>query len=41
MIQAPGLIDIPICGVMEAMENWRLTKRDYYSWPCNNPDKKK
>lgn len=35
MIQSPGLIDIPMCGMDEVMDNWRLTKNDYYSWPCN------
>ncbi|PNY27079.1 Killer toxin subunits alpha/beta [Tolypocladium capitatum] len=35
MIQSPGLIDIPICTMAEVKENWKSTKKDYYSWPCD------
>lgn len=35
--QAPGLIDIPICSVDEAVRNWIGTRNTYYSWPCNRP----
>ncbi|EQL02078.1 Glycoside hydrolase [Ophiocordyceps sinensis CO18] len=37
MIQSPGLVDIPMCGMDEILNNWKLTKNEYYSWPCNRP----
>ena len=35
MLQAPGFVDIPICGIDEIANNIAVTKNDYYSWPCN------
>lgn len=37
MIQSPGLVDIPMCGMDEILNNWKLTKNEYYSWPCDRP----
>ena len=37
MVQSPGLIDIPICSIEEAADNWRTTDDSYYSWPCDKP----
>lgn len=35
MVQSPGLIDVPMCGVDEIKRNWGDTMNTYAAWPCN------
>ena len=39
MVRVPGVVDIPVCSVSEARENWKQHFWDdtprYYEYPCN------